>query len=131
MIVLHVDDDQDDREIMLEALREVYPAIEMHSAENGIKALSLLKEGLLEKDLNFIFLDIKMPLMDGVALLALIRGNQKLSKVPVYIYSTVNNEKELGQIEMLGAKFIQKNSDYKGLVKTLGEIFTRESDLEN
>jgi DNA-binding NtrC family response regulator len=125
MIILHVDDDHQDRAIFAEALKEVNPDIKMITAEDGEKALALLKDGILKANLNYMFLDVTIPLMDGVGLIALIRGNQRLSKVSVYVCSTTTNEKAIMQIEKLGATFIQKKSDYKALVRTLENIFKK------
>jgi CheY-like chemotaxis protein len=123
MIVLHVDDDHENREIFSKALKEVNPEIKMITVEDGVKAFKLLKDGLLTANLNYIFLDVTIPLMDGVALLALIKGNQRLSKVPVYVYSNTNSQKEIMQIETLGARFIQKKNDYKALCENIRQHF--------
>jgi CheY-like chemotaxis protein len=128
MIVLHVDDDKDDREILFEALKEINPEIELLTAEDGVKAFNLLKDGLLIKNLNYIFLDVIMPVMDGVALLALIKGNQKLSKVPVYVYTNTSNPKEIEHIKNLGAEFIQKKSDCSALVSTLKHVLKPQAN---
>jgi CheY-like chemotaxis protein len=122
MIILNVDDDSDDRQILLEALKQVDPRIELREAKDGVEALNILADGLLVKDLNCIFIDINMPLMDGIVLLALIKGDQRLSKIPVYIYTTSDNATEIAKVKALGAQYLRKQSDFKALTNLLSSI---------
>jgi CheY-like chemotaxis protein len=122
MIILHVDDDPDDRAFLSDAIKEIHPAIKCVQAEDAIQGQKILTEGFLQENVSCIFLDINMPLMDGVELLALIKADQRLSKVPVYVYSTTSNQREVDSIHKLGGKFLQKQSDYKLLVTSLNEI---------
>jgi CheY-like chemotaxis protein len=124
MIILHVDDDPDDRTFLSDAIKEIHPAIKCVQAEDAIQGQKILTEGFLQENVSCIFLDINMPLMDGVELLALIKADQRLSKVPVYVYSTTSNQREVEYIHKLGGKFLQKQSDYKLLVTSLHEILT-------
>jgi CheY-like chemotaxis protein len=127
LIILHVDDDDEDREVFLEAVKEIEPDVHYLSAPDGLKGLRLLTDQLKSQNVNYIFLDINMPLMDGIALLALIKANQKHSKIPVYIYSTTSSEKEIEHIKTLGAHFIPKDTDYRSLVKTLKSVLRPEN----
>lgn len=122
MIILHVDDDSDDRELLKEALRRINPDIDCVEAKDGIEGYDILSRGILQKNIHCIFLDINMPLMDGIALLALIKGNNKLSRIPVYVYSTTNNEREISYVKKLGGKFIHKSTQFQELVNSLKAI---------
>jgi CheY-like chemotaxis protein len=122
MIILHVDDDPDDRNILSDAIKEVHPTIKCLQAEDAIQGQRILTESFLTENVSCIFLDINMPLMDGVELLALIKADQRLSKVPVYVYSTTSNPREVECIHQLGGKFLLKQSSYRQLVTTLHDI---------
>jgi CheY-like chemotaxis protein len=130
MIILNVDDDAEDRQILLEALKTIDPVVDFLEAKDGVEAISLLSEGLLHQKLNCMFIDINMPLMDGIVLLALIKGDQRLSKIPVYIYSTSDNEIEIAKVRSLGAAYIRKQSNFRNLTQTLSSIL-KLSDASN
>ena len=71
----------------LEALRSIDPAIQCMAATNGREALALLRNDFLSLP-DFIFLDLNMPVMDGLKCLEDIKKIPALSHVPVVIYST-------------------------------------------
>ena len=61
--VFIVDDDQDDREIFIEAIAEIDKSFNCITAENGEEAIRKLHAGVFVP--NFIFLDLNMPRMYG------------------------------------------------------------------
>jgi CheY-like chemotaxis protein len=122
MIILHVDDDAEDREIFSEAIYEVSSSIQCLTAKDGIEALLLLSGEVTYLNLDYIFLDINMPKMDGIALLAAIKMDKRLSHIPVCILSTTCNEKEIASIKSLGAKYTQKQNDFEKTVSILSSI---------
>ncbi|KQW78744.1 response regulator [Brevundimonas sp. Root1279] len=69
MQVLHVDDDDDIREVAAFSLA-IDPQIELRSAASGAEALAVLEEGYRP---DVILLDVMMPRLDGPGTLALIR----------------------------------------------------------
>jgi len=87
------DDDEDDRFFFLEALKEIDPGIECMVASNGKDALALLQNDFFSLP-DYIFLDLNMPLMDGLKCLEEIKRIPSLSHIPVIIYST-SSEKEV------------------------------------
>jgi CheY-like chemotaxis protein len=100
--VFLIDDDEDDKELFLEAIGEVNPSVKCRTADSGEEALAVLKdEGTLIPD--FIFLDINMPGIGGMECLAELRKMRKLSHVPVIIYTTSGLKKDMDETEKLGA----------------------------
>jgi CheY-like chemotaxis protein len=130
MIILHVDDDPEDREIFTEALKEVNANIQCLTSEDGLEAHVQLTDALLVQNLEYIFIDINMPLMDGIALLALIKGDRRLNKIPVYIYTTSKDVTDLAKIKKLGGNYIEKHADFKSLVEKLRSIFSKKMELK-
>ncbi|SMD43208.1 Response regulator containing CheY-like receiver, AAA-type ATPase, and DNA-binding domains [Aquiflexum balticum DSM 16537] len=78
MKILVVDDDAINR-LILQKLFERERHIVV-TAENGLEALAILIE---EDDIHVVITDIMMPEMDGIALLAEIKLNEKISKLPI------------------------------------------------
>jgi CheY-like chemotaxis protein len=122
MIILHVDDDADDGLILRDAILEADPTIEYIQATDGTQAQKLLLDKIPLKELKCIFLDIRMPVDNGIALLALIRLHEKFDNVPVYIYSNTRDESKIAQIVKLRGMFIQKGPNFKRLVQILKNI---------
>jgi len=118
-IVLLVDDDEDEHDIFLSALNntgEDYMLVSAISSEAALKILDDLTP-------NAIFLDINMPRITGIKCLEEIRKIKKLSKVPVYIYSTGINSREGQRAILLGAKdYIIKPNSISDLSFVLKEI---------
>ena len=118
MTVLLVDDDQDDVDLFCEAIKEVDKSIICLVAHNGIEALKILDADLIEVP-DHIFLDITMPLMNGIECLEKIRSAERSAHIVVTMYSTSKNYQEYHRCLELGADYLVKPSTYSSLIATL------------
>jgi CheY-like chemotaxis protein len=117
-----VDDDIDDQEIFAIAIRESGFDVVCDFAKDGIDALTKLEEK--EQVPDFIFLDLNMPRMNGIHCLIEIKKTERLSKVPVIIYSTSAESKFIEEAKMHGAsEYLIKPSSIKELTKSVLKIF--------
>lgn len=122
MIVLNIDDDLEDRQFFREALREIDPSITCLNAESGMEALSLLHGQFPQPD--YIFLDINMPMMDGKQCLKALKSVPEFESIPVIMYSTSTDTREIHECYDLGAEdFLIKPHSYEKLVNDLISIF--------
>lgn len=98
-----VDDDIEDQELFVDAVNEVDDTIECISVYNGEEALNFLKNGesLLP---DYIFLDLNMPILNGIQCLAEIRKTETLHHIPVFIYTTSNWSRNEEETRKLGAR---------------------------
>ena len=114
-----VDDDRDDQDFFIEAVREIENAKLFGVANNGLEALKMLTDSALPPDL--IFLDFNMPVMNG---LECLKGIKKLSvtkDIPVFMLSSAFEQAELSK--KLGAKgFIKKSTDITALRTALNQV---------
>ena len=102
MTILLVDDDEDDRELFVEAARSVDDTIICSTACNGEEALQYLHNtGNPLPD--FIFLDLRMPGLSGRQTLEEIKKDARLVAVPVVVYTTSRDVKESVELKKLGA----------------------------
>jgi CheY-like chemotaxis protein len=116
--VMLVDDDEDDIDIFREALKEVDIEIELITANNGQDALDLVLEKKVMPD--HIFLDINMPLMNGIDTLEQFSARKKIPPPGFTIYTTSNKGfKGYDRCIELGAHYLQKPNSYSSLVDTL------------
>jgi CheY-like chemotaxis protein len=122
MVVLNVDDDQEDREFFCDALREIDSTITCLVAGSGMDALSLLGELSVLPD--YIFLDINMPMMDGKQFLKILKTIPEFRSIPVIMYSTSTDTREIKECYKLGAEdFLIKPHSYEKLVNDLTSVF--------
>src|SRR5690606_26078913 len=63
MTIFYIDDDDDDREFFIEAVRHINAEFLCYTAKDGRQALRELREMIVMPD--FIFLDVNMPVMNG------------------------------------------------------------------
>ena len=102
--IMIVDDDADDREIFIEALKEVDPSIKCLICFDGEDALQYIKSrNAVIPDM--IFLDLNMPRLNGMQCLAEIRKMKKLDHIPIVIYSTNNNDTQKSRAIREGAAY--------------------------
>jgi CheY-like chemotaxis protein len=95
--ILVVDDDEEDRDMILDAMGTLGRASVLRFATDGEQALSLLTSECSERFLPaLIVLDLNMPRMNGSQVLQAIKLNPLLRAIPVIIFSTSINpfEKE-------------------------------------
>ena len=124
MLILIADDDSEDVEIFCDALTEIDPAIECIQVENGEAVMRLLTKTPVELP-DFIFLDINMPRMNGKECLAEIKKNEVLKKIPVVMYSTSSDKRDMDACREMGADgYVVKPGDFKGLIGSLTSILT-------
>ena len=118
---LLVDDDPDDTFLFGEVLHDVDPSIEFRTAANGQEALDLLKS--MHSLPDVIFLDLNMPRMGGVECLSEIKADEALKAIPVIIYTTSSQSKDIEETIQKGAVcFITKPSNMKELTEILSAI---------
>lgn len=115
---LLVDDDPDDTFLFEEVLHDVAPSVQLYTAANGQEALDKLKNGTPLPDL--IFLDLNMPRMGGIECLATLKADPALQNVPVIIYTTSSQSKDIEETIQKGAVcFITKPSNMRELSEIL------------
>ena len=97
-----IDDDIDDQEIFLYAMREIDPEIACRFFNDGDVAV---RELLKEEDFlpDCFFIDLNMPRMHGKACLAEIKKIDRLKRVPVAIYTTSADPKDKADTLQAGA----------------------------
>lgn len=111
LTILMVDDDADDRELFVDAVKEVDNSFECITKNNGQQALEMLKTATGSLP-DLIFLDLRMPGFSGKRFLFEIKSDEKLKQIPVIIYTTSKNVEESKELKEMGAlHFISKPSN--------------------
>lgn len=125
--ILIVDDDQDDQEMLREAIAEVASQVRCLSASNGEEALRLLSIPEARRP-DLIFLDLNMPRMNGLAFLQHREQLAPLADIPVVIYSTSKRPEDVAETRRLGAReFITKPDSFEGIVRVVKGLLVGET----
>ncbi len=115
--ILYVDDDPDDQEFFIDSIQGMYPQVHCFAAENGMQALVLLRSIPVPK---CIFIDINMPLMNGIELLQILKTVPNYADIPAFILSTSASDSDKSVVKELGAlDCMTKPTSQKDLIKLL------------
>ncbi|MEM9856023.1 MAG: response regulator [Bacteroidota bacterium] len=124
MYLMIAEDDLDDRLLLKDALEENnFSSSDTQFAGNGEELITLLSTADQLPDL--IMLDLNMPKKDGREALKEIRGNREWKHIPIIIFTTSNDEKDIKYSYREGGNtFITKPARFSDLVDTLGTLKT-------
>jgi len=126
--ILLADDDDDDAFLFREALDQIDLNTHLVIAENGMRLMQTLWQGDYKPDL--IFLDMNMPVKNGLECLTEIRNLEGFEDVRVIILSTSVAKYMLDSAYEGGAHlYIQKPTSFSGLIEILKKcLFPKSSD---
>jgi len=126
--ILLVDDDVDDQEIFLLTMQDTGAGVNCEFACDGIQALEKLGAGAYQPHL--IFIDINMPKMNGMELLAELKQNPRLIEIPIYMYSTSDQKEIVSKCMELGASgFMKKSPDIDELRREFTQLIDNRTAL--
>jgi two-component system response regulator len=130
--ILLAEDSPADAEMATDALRDANLANPIVHVEDGVEVMDyLLRRGTYATRAEglpaVLLLDIKMPRMDGLEVLKLVRTDESLKRLPVVILSSSREESDLARSWDLGVNaYVVKPVDvdqFFTAVKTLGTFW--------
>jgi CheY-like chemotaxis protein len=117
-IILLVEDDELDIISVQRTLKKLDIAYELHTAYNGKYALDLLTGQDRSIFPDVILLDLNMPKMNGIEFLKIIRDDEKLRSIKVFIMTTSAETVDRTTTEQLGISgYIIKPLNYQDNTK--------------
>ena len=128
--ILIVEDNPNDAELTIRALKKSNLANHIFVAENGEEALDFIysrgkfSERDKSKTLKVIFLDLKLPKVDGLEVLRRMRTNDPTCRMPVVVLTSSREEGDITTSYQLGASsYIVKPVDFQRfmeIIRTVG-----------
>ncbi|MRS63918.1 response regulator [Larkinella terrae] len=118
-----IDDDEDDQELFTLALKKVDPTLTCVVADDCGEALEKLRkeETFMPR---YIFLDLNMPRMHGKQCLMELKKIARIEHIPIIIYSTSAEPKDIQETKALGASdFLTKPPLISTLTNRLAKLF--------
>lgn len=133
--VVVIEDNADDRELLLRQLKKSGMDSHVRFIANGKEALDFLTGPLattLGEELVAIFLDLKLPSVDGLELLRHIRSSDPLQKLPVIVMTSSNDPKDLEECRRLKVtSYVPKPVSFSVFSKAVADIFHLPEVREN
>lgn len=126
-IILLVEDNPDDEHLFLYALRKVSLGASVIVAHDGLEALEKLdqaKSGRKQSSkVVAVFLDLKMPRMDGLEMLARYQEKSSPTHPPIVVFTSSSQEKDILESYRLGAaSYVRKPIDADAYASTVRDI---------
>lgn len=122
--ILLADDDEDDRLFFMDAFGEMKIRTKVRTVNDGVELIQhLTKPNIILP--HVLFLDLNMPLKNGMECLKEIKTNNRFKDIAIAIYSTSASEEDIEHTFVNGANvYIKKPSDFDTLKKILSEVIT-------
>jgi two-component system, chemotaxis family, response regulator Rcp1 len=121
--ILLVEDNPGDAMLVREAFRDAKISHRLHVAEDGVVALQFLRRqdrfrAVPSPDL--ILLDLNLPRKDGREVLAEIKQDEELKKIPVIILTTSEDEADIEKAYSLHANsYLTKPVDMDDFIRSI------------
>jgi CheY-like chemotaxis protein len=127
--ILLVEDNPADLKMTLHALRSGKLANHIQIARDGAEALEFLfcEGAFANRNMNegpkMILLDLKLPKVDGLEVLARVKGDPRTRQIPVVILTSSQEQSDLGRSYELGVNsYIVKPVNFEAFSKTVQEL---------
>jgi two-component system response regulator len=124
--VLVVEDNADDRELLLRQLRKTGMADHVKFISDGREALSYLTPvpDPVGDELIAIFLDLNLPTLNGLELLRLLRKGERFHSTPVIVMTSSNDPEDLEECRRLKVtQYVSKPVTFSSFSKAVADVF--------
>jgi CheY-like chemotaxis protein len=124
--ILLVEDNPGDVRLTQEALREGKIGNSLHVVEDGESAMAFVRREGEFADMprpDLILLDLNLPRMDGREVLAQIKADPDLKRIPVVVLTTSRAEEDVLKAYELNANcYITKPVDFEQFIKVVSAV---------
>lgn len=124
--ILLIEDNPGDVRLTIEGLKEAKVYNNLHVARDGIEALSFLRREGPHSDAprpDLILLDLNLPRKDGREVLAEIKRDEALKRIPVIVLTTSQDEEDIFKTYDLHANcYITKPLDFEQFMHVVQSV---------
>lgn len=120
--ILLVEDNADDAELALQALRRNDVKAEIEVVADGVMALERLLDTSRPLP-DLVLLDLKLPRVDGREVLRVLRADERTRALPVVMLTSSAESSDLEECYRLGANsYVRKPTDFDAFVGLIGDV---------
>ncbi|MDF5708925.1 MAG: response regulator [Nostoc sp. S4] len=124
--VLLVEDNPGDAQLTRIALEDSKISIHLNVVEDGVEAMAFLRKQekyVMAAHPDIVLLDLNLPKKDGREVLAEIKADENLKRIPVVVLTTSQAEEDILKAYNLSANcYITKPVDFDQFVKIVKSI---------
>ncbi|CAN5756308.1 response regulator [Aquihabitans sp. G128] len=124
--VLLVEDDPGDVVMTREALAESKVMNQLHVVSNGEDAMRFLRREAPYEDAprpGLVLLDLNLPRLDGREVLALVKGDPDLRRIPIVVLTTSQAEEDvLRSYDLHANAFVTKPVDFDRFLEVVRQV---------
>lgn len=124
--MLLIEDNPGDARLTIEAMREAKLSNRMHVVEDGVEAMAFLRREGRYADAprpDLILLDLNLPKKDGREVLADVKSDPDLRRIPVVVLTTSRAEEDVARAYDLHANcYVTKPVDLAQFMKIVSQI---------
>lgn len=129
--IVFADDEENDRLLFLDALKELKIKTNVHTVNDGIELMNYLNNSNNRLP-HLLFLDLNMPKKNGMECLKEIRTNDHLNDIAIAIFSTSLSEKDIEETLINGANvYINKPNSFDALIQVLNKVVMTAYTYQN
>jgi PAS domain S-box-containing protein len=124
LTVLLAEDNEGDVRLIERALKQFAPGAQVHAVDNGVKALDFLRREAQYASAprpDLVLLDLKLPRKSGLDVLAELKREPSLRRIPVVVLSSSRADHDIARAyELQAAAYIAKPvSDYRTVIESI------------
>jgi two-component system, response regulator len=122
--ILLVEDNPDDLEMTMHALRKANLANRIQVARDGVEALDFIfRAGSVPNTPKLILLDLKLPKLDGFEVLKRLKSDLRTKTIPVVILTSSQVQSDIVRTYDLGVNsYIVKPVNFEGFVRAVQDL---------
>lgn len=123
--ILLVEDNADEVDLAMRVLAKEMPNCRVARVSDGVEALDYLATEELKSLPKVILLDLKLPRLDGLEVLRVIKAEERTRNIPVVIMTSSQEQRDVIDCYALGANsYIVKPIDFREYFKVIANIAT-------
>jgi CheY-like chemotaxis protein len=127
--ILIVEDNPQDAELMLRALKKNNLANHVHHVKDGAEALDFLfatgeySTRRIENPPKVVFLDLKLPKVDGLEVVQRIKADERTKMTPVVVLTSSKQDRDMVESYKLGVNsYIVKPVEFEKFLDAVRQV---------
>ena len=127
--ILLVEDNPNDEELTLRALRKHNLANRVHVVRDGAEALEFIfatgayTDRKMENGPKVILLDLKLPKVDGLEVLRRVKSDERTKATPVVVLTSSREERDVVESYKLGVNsYMVKPVDFDQFIQAVSQL---------
>lgn len=120
--ILLVEDNANDAELTLRALKQRNLANQVLVCRDGAEAMDFFSDGALPVP-KVVLLDLKLPKVDGLEVLRRLKQDDRTRSIPIVVLTSSREEPDIERAYALGANsYIVKPVDFEAFARAVSEV---------